>query len=249
MIVRRHFEMGQTAATVLCEELHYDSVATGMADARHALEEYILSDPMFSATLEPHAVPSSAPRIVRQMSAAASLAGVGPMAAVAGAIAQHGVEAAERAGCSYCVVDNGGDISMLLDREQMVGLFCGDRRFSRLAFRCRPGERASICTSSGTVGPSISFGVADAAVVAAKDACLADACATRLGNEVMDLEERTLRRALGIVAGIEGVEGCMVVAGGRLALQGRLPELVEAPESADRVSRIQLNDRKMSGLL
>ena len=92
-----------------------------------------------------------------------------------------------------------------------------------------------MCTSSGTVGPSISFGVADAAIVVAEDACLADACATRLGNEVADAEEATLRRAVQVVAAIRGVEGCMAIAGGRIAIKGQLPEFVEAPPSLDRV--------------
>jgi ApbE superfamily uncharacterized protein (UPF0280 family) len=249
MIFRRHFEMGQTAATVLCEEEFYDAAAKGMSEARQSIEAHILRDPVFQATLEPHDVPDTAPQLLKEMARAARLAGVGPMAAVAGAVAQAGVEAVEEAGGKYCVIDNGGDLCLLLDREQLVGLYCGDERFSRFAFRCPPRGRFSICTSSGTVGPSISFGVADAAIVVAEDARLADACATRLGNEVTATDERTLMRAVGAVAAIKGVEGCMAIAGGRMAFKGKLPELVEAPPSLDRVSRLRLQDRKMSGLL
>jgi ApbE superfamily uncharacterized protein (UPF0280 family) len=249
MISRRHFEMGQTAATVLCEEEHYEAAALGMAEARRTIEAHILQDPIFAMTLEPHHVAEDAAPLLKNMAAAARLAGVGPMAAVAGAVSQAGVEAIEAAGGEYCVIDNGGDLCLLLDREQLVGLFCGDERFSHLAFRCPPRGRFSMCTSSGTVGPSISFGVADAAIVVAQDACLADACATRLGNEVTDTREETLRRAVRIIAAIEGVEGCMAIAGGRVAIKGQLPEFAEAPPSLDRVSRSRLQGQKMSGFL
>lgn len=247
MISRRHFEMGQTAATVLCEERFYQKAAEGMAAARQILEAHLLQDPLFALTLEPHEVHPSAEAMPSDMAAAARRAGVGPMAAVAGAVAQAGVMAVQEAGGTYCVIDNGGDLCLLLDREQLVGLYCGDERFSRLAFRCLPRGRFSMCTSSGSVGPSISFGVADAAVVVAQDACLADACATRLGNEVADTEAATLRRAVEIVAAIEGVEGCMVIAGGKMAFKGELPELVEAPSSLGRVSLSRLQGRNMSG--
>jgi ApbE superfamily uncharacterized protein (UPF0280 family) len=86
-------------------------------------------------------------------------------------------------------------------------------------------------------------------MVVAEDACLADACATRLGNEVSDTQEATLRRAVQTVAAIAGVEGCMAIAGGRIAIQGQLPEFAEAPASLDRVSRSRLQGQRMSGFL
>src|SRR4030043_2076944 len=58
--------------------------------SRTPLEEYIKSHPLFLHSLEPCSVENDAPAIVRDMAKAARIAGVGPMAAVAGAIAQAG---------------------------------------------------------------------------------------------------------------------------------------------------------------
>ena len=78
----------------------------------------------------------------------------------------------------------------------------------------------SVCTSSGTVGPSLSFGKADAAVVVARDACLADACATRLGNEIQRPED--IAAAVELVCGIPGVVGALAVAGEACGAAGNI---------------------------
>jgi len=41
-----------------------------------------------------------------------------------------------------------------------------------------------VCTSAGTVGPSINFGKADAVMVVCKDTALADAYATAISNKI-----------------------------------------------------------------
>ncbi len=111
--------------------------------------------------------------------------GIGPMAAVAGAIAGFAVQAMTDEGATYAVVDNGGDICILNDQPLLVGIYAGPSPIRDLAFEipARTGP-LGICTSSGTVGPSISFGFADAAVAVSQDVALADAAATALGNAV-----------------------------------------------------------------
>jgi ApbE superfamily uncharacterized protein (UPF0280 family) len=178
-----------------------------------------------------------APAVVRRMAAAAALAGVGPMAAVAGTIAQAVVEALAAAGTEHIVVDNGGDVVLRIDRPVTVGIFTGPAqvRDIGLRFEPRPGI-FSVCTSSGTVGHSLSFGRADAAVAIAANGCLADAMATALGNRVAEASEEAVAAAIRATLS-ERVEGLLVVAGGQLGMGGKLPPLVRAVADAGIVSR------------
>jgi len=179
--------------------------------------------------------------LIRRMCSAARKARVGPMAAVAGAIAEEAVRAMVGAGSKQAVVDNGGDISMLLTEPMVVGIFAGESSVRDIGLRFIPeGRIFSVCSSSGTVGPSISFGIADAAVVLAQDAALADACATRLGNEIQTTEEEGLLTALDAILSIEGVEGALVIVGDKVALRGKIPELVKVEVSPDAISRLEL---------
>jgi ApbE superfamily uncharacterized protein (UPF0280 family) len=159
------------------------------------------------------------------------------MAAVAGAIAQCAVEAMVAAGASHAIVDNGGDIVLAIDRPVTVGIFTGAAKIRGIALRVvpRPGI-FSICTSSGTVGHSLSFGRADAATVVAGDGFLADAMATALGNRIRSGAEEEIEEAIQRSL-IAGVEGMLVVAGERLGLGGSLPDIVRAPIEMNMISQ------------
>lgn len=192
------------------------------AAARHAVEEHIAVHPWFATALAPLAVPpGKVPELVREMYAAGWAAGVGPMAAVAGAVAEY-VGRALRPLSREVLVENGGDIYLDMIDEVVVGLFAGASPFSgRLGLRLAPASTpVAVCTSSASVGPSRSAGIADAAVVIGTPAATADAVATALGNRVhrpADLEPAT-QWALGI----PGVRGAVAVLGDRLAAVGEV---------------------------
>jgi ApbE superfamily uncharacterized protein (UPF0280 family) len=239
-IVRRHFEVGETAVSILAEERFVPLAKESIFHSRSIIQGFIAQDPLFRDTLEPYDEPAGAHALIKKMCSASRKAEVGPMAAVAGAIAEEAVRSMVEAGASQAAVDNGGDIAMFLSEPMEVGVFAGESPIKDLGLRFPVNEKYySVCTSSGTVGPSISFGIADAAVVLAEDAALADACATRLGNEVTGSEELDLLRALDSVLGIEGVDGGIVVVGERMAMRGRIPELVKARVPADAITRIE----------
>jgi len=237
-LVRRHFEFKETAVTIVCEERYLDLAQRSIYRSRETIERFVLLDPIFKDTLEPYDEPQDADPLIKRMCAAARSAQVGPMAAVAGAIAEAAVKAMVEAGAEHALVDNGGDIALYLSEPTDIALYAGQSRIKDVGFHL-PGERRvyGVCTSSGTVGPSISFGVADAAVVFAPDVCVADACATRLGNEVKSGAEGVMRHALEVVCAIEGVEGALVVVEDRMALHGRVPPLVKVRTSPDRISQ------------
>ncbi len=188
---------------------------------RELLEKYIEDDPAFLHALTPCQLLPGAPPIAADMAAAASLAGVGPMAAVAGAFAQYtGAALARRS--KDVIVENGGDIYLRSTRPRRIGIFAGKSPLSnRIALFIRPEDTPlGVCTSSGTVGPSLSLGRADAVVILSPSAILADAAATAAGNMVRSKED--VQTAAEYAVGIEGVTGAVIIKEDKLAACGRL---------------------------
>lgn len=173
---------------------------------RQQLKDYISLDPRFLTSLTPIAVGETAPLIVRNMVKAAHAANVGPMAAVAGAIAEC-VGRGLQAHSADVLVENGGDIFCSLSRPITFLLLAEKSEFGALRFTLETDLPAyGVCTSAGSTGPSLSFGTADAVMIAAEDTALADAVATAVGNvvhtaaDVGDAVE--LARSLGVMAAI-----------------------------------------------
>ena len=224
-MIREHFEFRQTVATILADDpRHIAAAKSGMLAARHEVERQIALDPYFSATFEPY-TPKNPQRTVGRMARAAARAGVGPMAAVAGAIAWAGVEAMAGAGASFGLIDNGGDIALVSDREVTVGIYAGASPLSgHIAFLIPPQkEILGICTSSATVGPSISFGVADAVTVFAPDVAVADAWATAICNRIRADDTSVLDALAGT-----GARGVLAIIGDAVIRWGDLPRIVRA---------------------
>ncbi len=192
--------------------------------ARADLQAYLLRDPEFEGTLRPREALEGAPHIVLEMVEAARACGVGPMAAVAGAVAQA-VGEALLAESKQVIVENGGDIFLHTARPRVAAIYAGASPLSgKLGIRVsRVGRPLGLCTSSGTVGPSLSFGRADAAIVLAEGAALADAAATALGNRIKSGVD--VGPALEFVSGVPGVIGCAGIIGEELGAWGEV-ELV-----------------------
>lgn len=193
---------------------------------RRLLEEYIQKDRLFVEAIQPYVVGTEAPFIVQEMTRAANLSGVGPMAAVAGAFAQFvGKWLLEKS--PEVIVENGGDIFIRSDYHHRVGVYAGDSPFSqKLSVNVKPSlEPRGICTSSATIGPSLSLGCADAALIFASSSTLADAAATAVGNQVYSEED--FASALDFALNIPGVNGALVILGDKMAVRGDI-QLSEA---------------------
>lgn len=187
-------------------------------DARAAIEQEIARDRRFLTSLEPLPVRAEAPPIVRAMYESASAAGVGPMAAVAGAVAEY-VAAGLLAHSPQVVVENGGDIYLVTKHSRVVGIQAGNSSLSgRVGLAIPPETSLSICTSSGTVGHSLSFGKADAAVAVANTGALADAVATALGNRVQTAAD--VQAALDWAQTVPGIREAIVIVGETLGVWG-----------------------------
>jgi ApbE superfamily uncharacterized protein (UPF0280 family) len=194
---------------------------------RRILEGYIRVHPHYAASLEPVPTPEDAPEIVGWMAEQAAAVGVGPMASVAGAIAETAVRAALRREAAYAVVENGGDIFLHVREPIHIGLFTGRTPLSdRLALRIKPEDTPiAVCSSSSRMGHSLSLGDCDLATVVAEDAALADAAATRAGNLVK--EEADIPEALDSIMSVPGIRGLLIVKNDKIGMAGDLPELVK----------------------
>ena len=223
--IYRTFTHHEAVLRICCDK--FDVVAAQIVRQRRILEEYIARDPEFKTALVPIDLRADAPEIARRMACAARRVGVGPMAAVAGAMAQIAAEAALAAGAEEVIVDNGGDIYLKAIEPVLVTLGTGTTRLAdRLAFSVQPHETPiAICSSSGKMGPSMSFGLCDLATIVAKDAALADAAATQAGNLVKTVDD--VDAALESILRIEGIDGVMLVKDDRVGLAGHLPRLVK----------------------
>ena len=221
----RTFAYREAVFRICCEK--FDSVTAEILRQRRTLEDYIGRHPEFGRSLEPLDLLVGAPDVVQSMARAAKLVGVGPMAAVAGAMAQFAGMAALDAGAREVIVDNGGDIYICTTEPAIIGLKTGTAELAeRLAFSLEAHETpVSICSSSGQMGHSMSLGECDLATVMAKDTALADAAATRAANLVRTVDD--IDAALDNIIAIEGIDGVMIVKEGRVGLAGKLPPLVK----------------------
>jgi hypothetical protein len=238
--MRKHFEFRETAVTIEAADEYVPIAQEAMLDARAQIEGYIAHDDFFRTTFDPYPLRPDMTEVVKRMCVASEKANVGPMATVAGAIAEEAVSRMMKAGCTHCLVDNGGDIAMRTSRSVTVGLYAGEAQPQYLGLEVPPSRgMLGICTSSGTVGPSISLGIADLATVIAPDVALADACATKLGNMVRDDDPMTLERALRMVLKVKGVRGALVLVNGKLGMGGDVPRLIRCQVPKDKITRIQ----------
>jgi len=203
-----------------------------VVDLRTRLEAYIQGRPEFLSSFEPLRPDPRAPGIASAMLAASAAAGVGPMAAVAGAFSDAVARfllGARR--CREVAVENGGDIALCGTEEFTVALLAGSSPLSgKLGLRVRGGAYRGLSTSAGRVGPSYSAGRADACAVLARDAALADAFATAFGNRVGSAAD--IQGALELARRTEGVLGIALVAGDAIGCAGDL-ELVPLATTRD----------------
>ncbi|MCX8011705.1 MAG: UPF0280 family protein [Desulfobacterota bacterium] len=186
---------------------------------RKQIEDYINLHPYFQKSLVPLPFDPDAPSIIKEMLAASSQTGVGPMAAVAGAIAEFVGKSLLRYS-SEVIVENGGDIFAVTSKSFVVEIFAGCSPFSqKIGVEFSPHETPiGVCTSSGTVGPSLSFGKADAVTVISSSAILADAAATAIGNLIK--HKKDISQGLKFGSALLGIKGILIVMDEKLGVWG-----------------------------
>lgn len=188
---------------------------------RHQLETYIAMKPEFQKSLVPLRDDPYAPEIVQEMIQSSQLARVGPMAAVAGAMAEAvSIDLLQLS--KEVIVENGGDIYLATSKARTIGIYAGHSPLSfKIGIVIEPEETPlGVCTSSGTIGPSLSFGKANAVCILAKSSALADAAATAVGNVVK--EKKDIEWGLERGKEIPGVLGTLIIVGDKMGVWGNI---------------------------
>jgi ApbE superfamily uncharacterized protein (UPF0280 family) len=196
---------------------------------RSLLDSYVRHNPEYVLSLDPVEVDESAPRVVRLAAESTAIAGVGPLAAVPGAIADVTRQGMLSSGGSTCLVENGGEISAVSKRSLNVGVNAGLSPLSgKVGFHLVEEDfPIGIATSSGTVSHALNFGVADAATVIADTACFADACAKAVCNAVKGNDiEASVQSGLEVAENLEGIRCALVIRGRFAGIVGKLPKVL-----------------------
>ncbi|RLI12598.1 UPF0280 family protein [Candidatus Bathyarchaeota archaeon] len=196
---------------------------------RRELLHYINEHPEFRYAMHPVDPVENAPRIVRVMASAASKADVGPMASVAGALADVGLRSMLKLEASIAIVENGGEIAAFTKEPIIISILSGDTVLSNRIGFCLNRENCpiGIATSSSRTSRTLSFGEADSVTIVADDASLADAAATAICNSVIGLDiKESIKRGLERAKRIDGVRGVLIIREGYSGIWGNLPRIV-----------------------
>jgi len=206
---------------ILADTNLYDKAMLALLRCRADLEKYIIEQHEFATTLKPYRVSLAASQIIKDMAGAAKKVGVGPMAAVAGVIAEYVGHELLKYG-KEVIVENGGDIFLKINKTRRIGVYAGNSPFSeKIALEIDPKDTpCGVCTSSGTVGHSLSFGKADAVCVITKSTALADAAATAIGNVVQDV--KTVQDGLNLSKKIRGLLGVLIIKDDQMGILGKI---------------------------
>jgi uncharacterized protein len=220
-LISFQIQISETDLHILADRDLSDIALKSVYKYRKYLEEYIKIRPLFRDSLSPVPADPHAPQIIRDMIDSSNLVGVGPMAGVAGAVSQY-VAADLLAFSNDIVVENGGDIFIKSSQDLNVGIYSGASVLNmKLTLKIKAKETPlGICTSSGTIGHSLSFGKADAVCIISKSAVLADAAATAVGNKVK--KEENIRDALEYGKTIPGVLGVLIIIGSHMGAVGQI---------------------------
>jgi len=243
-LISERFVYKETDALIKAESRSaIEAAKKSLLEHRNALERYIIHNPIFMTTLEPIEAGADAPKVAIMMAEAATSVGVGPMAAVAGTLAQLAVEGAVTAGVKNIVVENGGDIFVHGNRPYTVAIHAGESPLSdKLALEIDAARLPlAVCTSSATVGPSLSFGEADAVVVLAKSGALADAAATAICNETQGGPEDGIKAGLRRAKAIRGLSAVLIVYRKYVGSWGSMPKVTIVDKLGEKlIERVSL---------
>ena len=227
-LFKRAFQFKETNCTIIADdESTINTAVSSIKHHRKQLEKYIQTHPKFLYSLQPVPV-DKGPRIVGLMAEASEKANVGPMAAVAGVLADLAVEDMALARSEVAVVENGGEVSAISNLPIDIALSAGDSLLSKqIGFRLEKFP-IGVATSSGLFSHALSFGEAEAATVFAENAGVADAAATAVGNLVKGDDCRgAVERGIKEALGIEGVRGVFILYRGIVGKAGQVPQLIK----------------------
>src|SRR3990170_480947 len=227
-LFKRVFELKETRCTIIADKEHaIENAVESIRRNRNELEDFARTNPKFIYSLKPVQIPTE-PLVARLMAEASAKADVGPMAAVAGVLADVAVRDMVSSGCEVAVVEDGGEVSAVSNEPVDVALAAGNETLSkRFGFRLKEFP-IGVATSSGVFSHALSFGDAEAATVFCGCAGLADAAATAVGNLVKGEDhEVAIQRGIDKALSIQGVEGVLILYKGLVGTAGKIPQIIK----------------------
>lgn len=227
-LFKQAFSLKESSCTIISDkEECIETAKFSIKNNRKLLENYIKKHPNFLHSLEPMDV-QDGPEIVQLMTKASLKANVGPMAAVAGVLADLAVQNMVNIGCEVAVVENGGEVSAISNQPIDIAFVAGNESLSReMGFRLKTFP-AGVATSSGRFSHAFSFGDAEAVTIFAVDAALADAAATAVANLIMgDDIQGVIRQGIDKALKIDGVNGVFILYRDVVGKAGQIPELIK----------------------
>jgi ApbE superfamily uncharacterized protein (UPF0280 family) len=227
-LIKKAFSLKESNCTIISDKKSGIATArTSIKYHRQQLEKYLKEHPQFLYSLEPVPV-DRVPKIAQLMAEASARAHVGPMAAVAGVLADLAVEEMIHIGCKVAVVENGGEVSAISDQPIDIGFEAGEESLSReIGFRLTEFP-VGVATSSGRFSHAFSFGDADAVTIFAVNAGVADAAATAVANMIIGNNvQGVIRQGIDQALSIEGVRGVFILFRGVVGKAGQIPKLIK----------------------
>jgi ApbE superfamily uncharacterized protein (UPF0280 family) len=217
--------VGESDLLILASRDCRSEIQRLLKNYRRQLKQYLDDYPLFGKTLTPWPADPAAPEIVSRMIRAAARAGVGPMAAVAGAVAGMIGDNLTVAASPDLIIENGGDLYLRSGTARVIAVYAGQSAFSqKIGLLIPPTPNGvGVCTSAGTIGPSLSFGRADAVVIVAPDVALADAVATATANLVQTAVD--FPAATAFARSVTGISGILIIKADHMTAWGQV-ELV-----------------------
>ena len=189
---------------------------------RNDLQLYQQRHPVFFTSQRALSKDDHAPEIIQKMLNAGNIANVGPMAAVAGAFAEEiGKRIKDEFSPGELIVENGGDIFLDIETPVIISIYAGNSSLSnKIAVKITPGDSPlGICTSSGKIGHSLSYGNADAVMIACKDTAEADAFATVFGNKIKSVDD--IDFVIAETQAIQSILSALVIIDDKIGIQGK----------------------------
>lgn len=227
----QHIDLNQTHIR-LTTDLENNNLKNYILKIRHDLESYIAKNRDFQLSLEPiKHYKENLSKIVEKMYVASDYCDVGPMACVAGCISEMSLDYLISKNTKYSIIENGGDIAIINDKKAICGIYSNNPTLgNEIGFELKARKKPlGICTSSGKIGHSISFGQSDSVTVLSNKASIADGLATRIANEVVGkTSEDKVSNALEASEDYRDLfKGVLIISQDNVGCVGKLPKIVE----------------------
>lgn len=220
----------------LSTDLETHNLNQFIQNQRKILENYIQQNPEFKLSLERLENPDliNNPPIINLMYKVSDKVEIGPMASVAGTISELSLNHLINLGTKTSIVENGGDIALINHEKIICGIYSNNQILrNKIGFKIKPNKKViGICTSSGKIGHSISFGESESVTVISDSASLSDALATKIANEVKgDTKQESIENGLDICESYKDLfKGVLIINGDSIGTIGKLPKLVQTEE-------------------